>query len=147
MKINRFTFLITGIVFIFFGFFAPILLIVGGILLFLAYKTNKTYKMLLNEPKNEPVSRVNEIDEEINAKYIFFNFKVAGVTFKNGRKTRQAILRAFKWGDETIESSDFELYEYEGKPAVYVKINDQIVGNIPSDKVSEFLELEKLIKR
>ncbi|WP_394234072.1 hypothetical protein [Niallia oryzisoli] len=67
---------------------------------------------------------------------------MAGVTFKNGRKTRQAILRALKWGDEVMESVNFETYEYEGKPAVYVKLNNQVVGNVPANKVSEFLELE-----
>ncbi|MER2009686.1 MAG: hypothetical protein ABS939_19800, partial [Psychrobacillus sp.] len=79
--------------------------------------------------------------------YIFLNFKVAGVTFKNGRKTRQAILRAFKWGDEEIEQITFEPYEFENKPAVYVKINDQIVGNIPSDTTEAFFEHEQKYKR
>ena len=79
--------------------------------------------------------------------YIFLRFKVAGVTFNNGRKTRQAILRAFKWGDETVEVVDFEQYEYERRPAVYVKINDQIVGNVPADTTEKFLEHEKLYLR
>lgn len=150
MKFNRITFLVAGILFILLGFAAPFLLVVGGLLLFLAYKTDKRYKELLNEankPKPEPVSRVDKIKEEINTKYIFFNFKVAGVTFKNGRKTRQAILRAFRWGDEELKYCEFEEYEFEGKPAVYVKLNDQVVGNVPADKVSEFLELEKTHKR
>jgi len=79
--------------------------------------------------------------------YIFFSFKVAGVTFKNGRKTRQAILRAFKWGDETPETVDFEKYLYEGRDAVYVKINDQIIGNVPSEHVQTFLDYEEKYKR
>lgn len=49
-KINRFTFLVAGIIFAFFGFFMPVFLIVGGVLIFLAYKTNKRYKELFNEP-------------------------------------------------------------------------------------------------
>jgi len=79
--------------------------------------------------------------------YIFLSFKAAGVTFKNGRKTRQAILRAFKWGDETPETVNFERYLYEGRDAVYIKINDQIIGNIPSDHVQTFLEYEEKYKR
>lgn len=88
-----------------------------------------------------------EPEPAVESPYIFLRFKVAGVTFKNGRKTRQAILRAFKWGDEIPETIDFEVYEYEGRPAVYVKINDQVVGNIPADTTEKFLEHEKLYKR
>lgn len=83
----------------------------------------------------------------VTSPYIFLRFKVAGVTFKNGRKTRQAILRAFRWGDEELEAVTFEPYEYEGRPAVYVKLNDQIVGNIPTDTTAQFLEHENLYKR
>lgn len=55
-KINRISFLVAGIIFIFFGFFMPIFLVVGGLLIFLAYKTNKKYKELLNEAnKPDPV--------------------------------------------------------------------------------------------
>lgn len=79
--------------------------------------------------------------------YIFLSFTVAGVTFKNGRKTRQAILRALKWGDEEIESVTLEPYEWEGKPAVYVKVNDQVIGNIPADTVETFLEYERNYQR
>lgn len=79
--------------------------------------------------------------------YVFLNFTVAGVTFKNGRKTRQAILRALKWGDEEIETVDFELYEWEGKPAVYVKVNDQIIGNVPANTVEKFLDHERKYER
>lgn len=82
-----------------------------------------------------------------NSPYTYLVFKVAGVTFKNGRKTRQAILRALKWGDEEIESITLEPYEWEGKPAVYVKVNDQIIGNIPADTVETFYEYERKYKR
>ena len=88
-----------------------------------------------------PAPSVTPIKES-ESPYIFLSFKVVGVTFNNGRKTRQAILRAFKFGDEDIETVNLEQYEYEGKPAVYVKINDKIVGNIPSDLVNTYLEYE-----
>jgi len=87
------------------------------------------------------------VTKEPETPYIFLNFTVAGVTFKNGRKTRQAILRALKWGDEVIETVDLEPYEYEGKPAVYVKVNDQVIGNVPADTVETFLEYERKYKR
>lgn len=54
-KINRITYLVTGIIFIFFGFFMPVFLVVGGVLLFLSYKTNEKYKQLLNEVKTKSV--------------------------------------------------------------------------------------------
>ena len=79
--------------------------------------------------------------------YIYLSFTVAGVTFKNGRKTRQAILRAFKWGDEEVETIDLEPYLFEGKDAVYVKLNDQVIGNIPSERVQTFLDYEKRYRR
>lgn len=91
--------------------------------------------------------RRKEAIEEERRKHAYMTFNVAGVTFNNGRKTRQAILRAFKFGDEEIETIDFEQYTYEGSPAVYVKINDQIVGNVPKDRLEEFLELERLYTR
>ncbi len=143
MKINRVTFLVVGIIFIFLGLFFVPFLIVGGLLLFLSYKTNQAYKEALKEDVQTTIEPVKKSESP----YIFLRFKVAGVTFKNGRKTRQAILRAFKWGDEIPESVTFEQYEYEGRPAVYVKINEQIVGNIPADTTETFLEHEKLYQR
>lgn len=119
---------------------APPISLLGLICLILALVFNKKYKKLSVSTSHNPVQK-----EE--SPYIFLRFKVAGVTFKNGRKTRQAILRAFKWGDEDIESVDLEQYEYEGRPAVYVKINDQIIGNIPSDTTNTFLEYEQKYKR
>lgn len=105
-------------------------------------------KKELKRRKIEPVKEIEPNKKiEPESPYIFLRFKVAGVTFKNGRKTRQAILRAFKWGDETPETVTFEEYEYEDRPAVYVKINDQIVGNIPADTTEKFLEHEKLYTR
>lgn len=109
---------------------------------YLSYKCKKELKRRKSEVETPPVQIV-----EPESPYIFLRFKVAGVTFKNGRKTRQAILRAFKWGDETPETVTFEEYEWEGKPAVYVKINDQIVGNIPANTTEKFLEHERLYPR
>lgn len=107
-----------------------------------------TVKYLIKWLNNKPITNTQTAEKiEPESPYIFLRFRVAGVTFKNGRKTRQAILRAFKWGDENIESVDLEQYEYEGRPAVYVKINDQIIGNIPSDTTGTFLEYEQKYKR
>jgi len=105
---------------------------------------------LLNKPKPAAVTKEVEPVAAVAKEptpYIFLKFSVAGVTFKNGRKTRQAILRALKWGDEIIESVDLETYEWEGKPAVHVKVNDQVIGDIPANTVGKFLEYERNYKR
>ena len=68
-------------------------------------------------------------------------FKVAGVTFKNGRKTRQALLRAIKYHDPPFDQKveiTFERYEYEGKLAIAVYANGEQLGNVPAELVEEF---------
>lgn len=139
----RILLIILGVILALIGLYFYILLPIAIFVFYLAYKC----KQELKERKNPVGGVVVNTPVEPESPYIFLRFKVAGVTFKNGRKTRQAILRAFKWGDETPETVDFEPYDYEGRPAVYVKINDQIIGNIPSDTTEKFLEHEKLYKR
>ena len=36
---------------------------------------------------------------------------------------------------------EFEDYEYEDKPAILIKANERILGNVPADLVQEFIEL------
>lgn len=66
-------------------------------------------------------------------------FKVAGVTFKNGRKTRQAILRAMKWKDSPYDTVEITLqrYDYEGSTAIGVYVNGDQIGNVPKEIVAE----------
>ena len=69
----------------------------------------------------------------------FLPIKVAGVTFKNGNKSRQSILRALKFRDgEFAEGVDLELkaYEYEGQPAYGIYANGQQIGSVPANMVS-----------
>ncbi len=75
--------------------------------------------------------------------YKEIEFHVAGVTFKNGRKTRQAILRAMKFKDEPFNNGieiTFQKYEYENEQAIGVYANGQQIGNVPKDKLDEFIE-------
>lgn len=146
---------ILGALFLFMALFSIIFLIFSALCFYCAYRCSKELerrrKGSIKEPDTmvktpEPVVESSPVKEP-ESPYVFLRFNVAGVTFKNGRKTRQAILRAFKWEDEIVETVDFELYEWEGKPAVYVKINDQVVGNVPANTVEKFLEHEKLYKR
>lgn len=66
-------------------------------------------------------------------------FKVAGVTFKNGRKTRQAILRAMKWKDAPYDKVELTLqrYDFEGSVAIGVYVNGDQIGNVPKELKNE----------
>lgn len=68
-------------------------------------------------------------------------FHVAGVTFKDGRKSRQATLRKIRFNDvpfEKIETIAFERYEFNCEPAYYVQVNGATIGNIPKNRIEEF---------
>lgn len=65
-------------------------------------------------------------------------FNVAGVTFKNGRRTRQAILRAIKYHDEPYQNGPnvtIHKAEFEGEPAIEVHTGDELVGYVPKDMI------------
>lgn len=81
--------------------------------------------------------------EENNEPYEFLRIKLAGVTFKNGRKSRQSILRAIKFRDgDFADGVDLELkpYEWEGQPAYGVYANGQQIGSVPADMVAYITE-------
>lgn len=89
-------------------------------------------------PNNAPVQEAPK-DEP----YEFLHIKLAGVTFKNGRKSRQSILRAIKFRDgEFSDGVELELkpYEWEGQPAYGVYANGQQIGSVPADKVAYITE-------
>lgn len=88
----------------------------------------------------EEQERENEL-EQIRKQFHHMTFNVAGVTFKNGRKTRQAILRKIRFKDEPfnkIETIEFEPYEFEGEQAYYIQVNGETIGNIPRTSIAEF---------
>lgn len=101
-------------------------------------KNSNTAPVAVRVPNDAPVQEVPK-DEP----YEFLRIKLAGVTFKNGRKSRQSILRAIKFRDgEFSDGVELELkpYEWEGQPAYGVYANGQQIGNVPSDKVSYITE-------
>lgn len=101
-------------------------------------KKSNTAPVAVRVPNDAPVQEVPR-DEP----YEFLRIKLAGVTFKNGRKSRQSILRAIKFRDgEFSDGVELELkpYEWEGQPAYGVYANGQQIGNVPSDKVSYITE-------
>lgn len=78
-------------------------------------------------------------DEFSQSNFDFLRVKVAGVTFKNGRKSRQTILRKIHFKDPPFDKGNMELtlqrYEWEGAPAFGVYVNDEQIGNIPAEQV------------
>lgn len=77
---------------------------------------------------------------EVKPAFEFLSVKVAGVTFKNGRRSRQTILRKIHFKDEPFDKGTMELTlqreEWEGKPAFGVYVNGDQIGNIPAEYVS-----------
>lgn len=70
-------------------------------------------------------------------------FHVAGVTFKNGRRSRQTILRQIRFRDPPYSKTpEFRLvrYLFEGEDAVAVYANDEIVGFIGKYDLPQVLE-------
>lgn len=60
--------------------------------------------------------------------YKEIEFNVAGVSFKNGRKTRQALIRAIKYQDPPYHKEvniTLERYDYEGSLAIGVYANGE----------------------
>lgn len=75
-------------------------------------------------------------------KFKYVEYRLAGVTYKDGRYSRQAALRAIKFRNPPFDEEPelhVEIQEYEGKPAVAVKANDRMLGYIPKARVKEFM--------
>nr|DAR14769.1 MAG TPA: hypothetical protein [Caudoviricetes sp.] len=80
-----------------------------------------------------------------NATYQFMRFSVAGVTFKNGRRSRQTILREIFWKDESYKHFDGErsvgpkLSEVDGQPAVEIWVQGddepEMIGYVPKEEL------------
>lgn len=116
-----------------------VLLIAGGVVLVYLDKKNPA-------PATEPAVNVAPAPARNTDT---FTFKAAGVTFNNGRKTRQAILRKIYWRDEPFLRVSYTLreYDFEGSPAIGVYANGEQIGNVPKDDVSFVLPLlDKIAK-
>ena len=83
------------------------------------------------------------LEAQQDSSYEFLRTKIAGVTFKDGRKSRQTIIRRLYWKDEPFDKNEAEVVlergEYEGKPAFAVILNGQKAGYVPAEHV-QFIE-------
>ncbi len=143
LKINRITFLVTGIIILLIGIALPPLIILSAVFFFLSYKANKAYKTATATADSAVnPDAVQAIVDAVSADNVhLLTFSVAGVTFKNGRKSRQAILRKIKFHDEpfeSIKSFDIEKYDYEGENAYSILVNSEQIGNIPKSNIAEY---------
>jgi len=84
----------------------------------------------------------HNIDEKLSL-YDHMIFRVVGVTFKNGRRSRQTILRQIHFHDEPYKldpTISIKKSEYDGAPAFEVYANDEQVGYIGKDDVARLLD-------
>lgn len=104
------------------------------------------WRSMKKAKKPTPAAAVENIPATAPVKdepYEYLRIKLAGVTFKNGRKSRQSILRAIKFRDgDFSEGVELELqpYEWEGQPAYGVYANGQQIGSVPADMVGYISE-------
>lgn len=90
-------------------------------------------------PEKPPVFSRPSIPSRIHHTY-----KVSGVTFKTGRKSRQVALRHIFFRDPPYDGDlnvYIQQYDYDGEIAIGVYVNDFQVGNIPKNKVNEILDM------
>ena len=109
--------------------------------------TAKAVEYAMPETKAAQLSSVNEIDYGFHSDddYDYWKVKVAGVTFKNGRKSRQTILKKIFFRDEPFNKDEchsctLRRGEYEGEPSFAVCVHDDIIGFIPKEKVQYFYD-------
>ena len=105
-------------------------------------KNGKTaYDICLETVKKEYADYPKLPIHKMLSLYEYEPFCVVGVTFKNGRKSRQTILRRIRFKDPPYNQVELELrqHEFEGTPAYGVFANGEQIGNIAKydiDKIS-----------
>lgn len=107
--------------------------IIAAVCAFMGFRKNTRPE----EKEEAKASAPSAQEPATESKYEFLKTKVAGVTFKNGRKSRQTTLRAMYFHDAPFDKGDMDLelrrYEYESKPAFGVYVNGEQIGNIPAE--------------
>lgn len=110
--------------------------VIAAVLAFFGYRQQK-------KPKEAPAVKKEEAAPETESPYEFLKTRIAGVTFKDGHKSRQTILRRLYWKDDPFDKNEAEVIlergEYEGKPAFAVMLNGEKAGYVPAEHV-QFIE-------
>lgn len=115
---------------------------------------------IINENKSVTKTDTNKPTNKYKNRYFYteFNddntsakttFRIAGVTFKDGKYSRQAALKKLSGNVPPMNEPinfEFEEYLYEDSPAVRIICNGRILGNVPADAVDEFLKLKNSCK-
>lgn len=109
-----------------------------------SYKKEEAEKLkrLKKEAQLKEIERKKEEEKKKLSRYQYFNFKVAGTTFKNddGSK-RQDILRHIKFRDPPYVKEDNQIVaelnetEFDGEVAFKVVINDYQIGFVPKASI------------
>ncbi len=89
-----------------------------------------------------PAEFINAAGHRQGSLYEFVPVRVAGVTFKNGRRHRQTILRQIYWKDEPYDQEvDVTLRQgqYEGQPTVEVWADKEQIGFVPKEQLPFFV--------
>lgn len=125
-----------------------------GVFGYVTMKRTQAAELAKKDTENEeaPVALNDEIapsecsgnlEAQQDSSYEFLRTKIAGVTFKDGRKSCQTIIRRLYWKDEPFDKNEAEVVlergEYEGKPAFAVILNGQKAGYVPAEHV-QFIE-------
>lgn len=125
-----------------------------GVFGYVTMKRTQAAELAKKDTENEeaPVALNDEIapsecsgnlEAQQDSSYEFLRTKIAGVTFKDGRKSRQTIIRRLYWKDEPFDKNEAEVVlergEYEGNPAFAVILNGQKAGYVPAEHV-QFIE-------
>lgn len=125
-----------------------------GVFGYVTMKRTQAAELAKKDTENEeaPVALNDEIapsecsgnlEAQQDSSYEFLRTKIAGVTFKDGRKSRQTIIRRLYWKDEPFDKNEAEVVlergEYEGKPAFAVILNGLKAGYVPAEHV-QFIE-------
>lgn len=123
-------------------------IVIAAVLAFVGYSKNRKAKEAAAVPRQEheeireqpkPARKAAAPDEthEPELPYEFLKMKVAGVTFKDGRQSRQTMIRRLYWKDDPFDKNEAEVTlrreEYEGKPAFAVLLNDRKIGYVPAE--------------
>lgn len=97
----------------------------------------------VHKATNQPAEFINSAGHRQGNLYELVPVRVVGVTFKNGRRHRQTILRQIYWKDEPYDGEvaiTLQQGEYEGQPTVEVWANNEQIGFVPKEQVPFFVD-------